>query len=437
MADYILDVLKETNKLDWAMPFQRTGAFPLDRSALFSSLADANKYAAGDGTDERALGGASYVGQIISVYEAGDVGAYVIAADRSLVKLASTSATGDVAEDVSNLEAALDLLKESVEANAAAIEALTTRVEANEENISGLTDRVTANESGIESLNTALENVYTKSEADQKIGEAVAGAAHLKRIIIDSIDDIDVDAADALEYIYMVANGLEDDDNKYYEYIVIETADEKGNTARQVEQVGNWSVDLSDYATDEELEAVSGAVSSLANVVAGKADQSTTYTKTEVDEAIADALSAATGGESAADVLLALNNYKTSNDTRVLTIETSVASLETEVASLADAEKNFIASVNEDYFTVDAERKLDLNDLPVSKITNLETLLNAKADASTVEELQTFVNGLNSSVTDINALLDNKADKADLETLSGKVDNVLEILTWTDMEENE
>ena len=37
MASYI-----ETfaSKLDWAMPFQRTGAFPLDRTNMFSSLSN-------------------------------------------------------------------------------------------------------------------------------------------------------------------------------------------------------------------------------------------------------------------------------------------------------------------------------------------------------------------------------------------------------------
>ena len=72
MAEYILDVMSQTSKLDWAFPFQRTGAFPIDRSAVFSSSADAQKYALGDGSDERELGGTSYVGQIISVYEAGE-----------------------------------------------------------------------------------------------------------------------------------------------------------------------------------------------------------------------------------------------------------------------------------------------------------------------------------------------------------------------------
>jgi hypothetical protein len=68
MADYIENF---ASKLDFAMPFQRTGKFPLDRTDLFSSYADAVKYAAGDTADpdSRALCGTSYVGQVITVFE--------------------------------------------------------------------------------------------------------------------------------------------------------------------------------------------------------------------------------------------------------------------------------------------------------------------------------------------------------------------------------
>ena len=74
------------SKLDWAMPFQRTGNFPLDRTDLFSSYADAVKYAAGDTSDpdSRALCGTSYVGQVITVFENDVVTVYKIEADRSL-----------------------------------------------------------------------------------------------------------------------------------------------------------------------------------------------------------------------------------------------------------------------------------------------------------------------------------------------------------------
>ena len=83
MANYVESF---ASKLDWAMPFQRTGKFPLDRTDLFSSYADAVKYAAGNTADpdSRALCGTSYVGQIITVFEDNTVTVYKIAADRTL-----------------------------------------------------------------------------------------------------------------------------------------------------------------------------------------------------------------------------------------------------------------------------------------------------------------------------------------------------------------
>lgn len=68
----------------------------------------------------------------------------------------------------------------------------------------------------------------------------------------------------------------------------------------------------------------------LSAAIGTKADKATTlagygigdaYTKTQVDTKIADAISAATGGESAAEVKTALDNYKTSNNARVDALE--------------------------------------------------------------------------------------------------------------------
>ena len=113
------------SKLDWAMPFQRTGKFPLDRTSIFDSYADALKYAKGDGSDERALGGTSYVGQLIIVNGAGsdgstpEVAAYVIGAvgsGASLIKLAQTTSSGDLAGDVSKLQSQVGQLVSDVDA---------------------------------------------------------------------------------------------------------------------------------------------------------------------------------------------------------------------------------------------------------------------------------------------------------------------------------
>lgn len=90
MANYVENF---NSKLDWAMPFQRTGKFPLDRTDLFSSYADAVKYAAGNTSDpdSRELCGTSYVGQIITVIENDAVTVYKIQSDRSLKEVGSAT----------------------------------------------------------------------------------------------------------------------------------------------------------------------------------------------------------------------------------------------------------------------------------------------------------------------------------------------------------
>lgn len=402
MAEYILDVATQTSKLDWAFPFQRTGAFPLDRSVLFSTLADATAYAKGDGSDARGLGGTSYVGQIISVLEGEGVSAYLIGYDRKLVKLAATTTTGDLAADLDSLEATVGTLTET-------ITNLTDRVD-------NVEDKANANAEAITNLQNGLADVYTKAETDEKIGAAVAGAAHLKRVIVDSIDDINVDADDALEYIYMVANGLEDDDNKYYEYIVIEVSDGDEGTVRQVEQVGNWSVDLSDYAKTADVNAA----------LADKANSKDVYNKTETDKKIEDALSAATGGESAADVKVALDNYKTSNDERVEAVEGEVDTLQEKVEALENvgAEKNFIASVDETELKVDEVRNLSIVQVSIAKVANLQDTLNSLA---TKQEVEIVVADVATLKTDVAAL------KEQMETAETNITEIQSLLEWKDI----
>ena len=111
MANYVENF---ASKLDWAMPFQRTGAFPLDRTNLFSSYEDAVKYALGTGEDSRKLGGTSYVGQIITVFENDSVIAYLIGSSRELIRLAATSASGDLQQDVLTLQSKVSKLEVAV-----------------------------------------------------------------------------------------------------------------------------------------------------------------------------------------------------------------------------------------------------------------------------------------------------------------------------------
>lgn len=102
--------------------------------------------------------------------------------------------------------------------------------------------------------------------------------------------------------------------------------------ALRQEMLGDTPVDA--YNTFTELAAyiethteVSDALSAA---IGTKADKATTlagygigdaYTKTQVDTKIADAISTATGGESAASVKASLDAYKTSNNSRVDDLE--------------------------------------------------------------------------------------------------------------------
>jgi len=93
MANYVETFV---SKLDWAMPFQRTGPFPIERTQMFDSYDDAVKYAKGDlgDPDKRELCGTSYIGQIITVYENSVVTVYKIEEDRSLSEV-GTATNGD------------------------------------------------------------------------------------------------------------------------------------------------------------------------------------------------------------------------------------------------------------------------------------------------------------------------------------------------------
>lgn len=66
------------SSIDWSNVFKRTTKNPLDRSSMFNSYDDALLYAKGEGDDIRGIGGTSYVGQIISVFEDGKVSVFKI-----------------------------------------------------------------------------------------------------------------------------------------------------------------------------------------------------------------------------------------------------------------------------------------------------------------------------------------------------------------------
>lgn len=415
MADYILDVVNQNAKLDWAMPFQRTGAFPLDRSSVFSSYDDAVKYAAGAGDDDRGLGGTSYVGQTISVHNDGSVTLYIIEADRSLKEVGSAPAGDNVSIEFANGKLQVKGFGKGYYKYVPATSDEAEKYQfVADDFIAGLEPRVVTNSEGaleIAWYQPSNKEFYTKTETDTLIKTAINNADHLKRKIVAATGEIDLNAKDADQYIYMVPNGLQHDDDKYDEYIVIEG---------KLEKVGDWEVDLTGY-----------------------------YTKVEVDDKIAEAIKGATGGESAASVKAALDAYKTANDAKVKALETDVAALKA-----VGAEKNFINSVDTN-FTVGDDRKLVLNDIPISKIANLqntidtisgkvESLESKKITIADITDLQSTLDSQSTKITNLEESVTKiKTDYvtiADFNTVVGSLEdlkadsiNIMDILTWKEI----
>ena len=155
--------------------------------------------------------------------------------------------------------------------------------------------------------------VYTKSETDTKIAEEVAAASHLKRKVVASVDAIDKFADDAEQYIYMVPalEGMAND--VYDEYIVIDN---------EIEKVGSWEVDLTDYAKTADVNVLLDA---------------------KVDKAEGSRLMTEAEGQKLASI------------------------------------KDLIQEVNPVDFILN-NGKLDLNSISISKVSNLEEVLNKKVD---------------------------------------------------------
>ena len=229
-------------KLNFSVSFNPTSAFPIDARCYFESYAAAEAAAA----KAEAAGSTNtvyYYGQNVVVVENDVASFYIIQPDGTLGEVGGkVTINTDLFEydEDGNLSlkgfadavAGAQLVKGAdntvswVKPDSTTVEGLSTAVETLRKDV----DRLT-------------ENVYTKTEVEQLI----SNAAHLKRKIVDKVEDIlayITDAEDEEHYIFMVPTGLQEEADKYDEYIVID-----GN----IEKIGSWEINLDDYATKEDL----------------------------------------------------------------------------------------------------------------------------------------------------------------------------------------
>ena len=99
-----------------------------------------------------------------------------------------------------------------------------------------------------------MSAVYSKEEIDKKFEEfestVTPTVGGLTAKVVSSTSEINLDAEDALSYIYFVSNGSD-----YDEYIILDL-----DGIRTLEKIGSLSIPLEDYAKKEDLEALETTV---------------------------------------------------------------------------------------------------------------------------------------------------------------------------------
>lgn len=210
-------------------------------------------------------------------------------------------------------------------------------------------------------------SVYTKEETEDKINELISNAQHLIRKIFNTIEEAEafvLTVDNPADYVYMVKNTSTTASDKYTEYLYIDN---------ELEPVGSWDVDLDQYITENKL-------ATALNSKVDKEDGKTLISATDVEK---------------------------------------LAGIE------EGAEKNFISAVNNAEFNV-KEGQLELKAIAISKVTDLEALLNSKANVSAVTTLEgtiaTVSGNVNSLITKTSTLEEN------LSTVTSSVSDLTELL---------
>lgn len=327
----------------------------------------------------------------------------------------------------------------------------------------------------IERIDGELNNKPNAADVTKQIAEAVAGADHLRREIVEALPEIS--KADP-NVIYMVPTGLQEDDNKYHEWILINNV---------FEPVGSWEVDLSSYAktsdveialnkkvdkvegsrliTSEEIEKLSGIeTGAQVNVINGV---SSDFTISENKELQLNTISQ--------DKIIGLANIlNTKVDKKTSTVSNDDGSTtevdwtllspddKSKLDSIAEgAEPNYIKAVEKE-FTV-TNGTLGINQIPISKITDLNDQLNViqsnvssldqiingttaeegqivQGVVAKLEDLTTTVNNLSNNfvnyvtVQDFNAVVGNLEEmKINSINIMEDIDGIKEILSWKDI----
>ena len=405
MAKFNLDKYTAADGLGFPLNFRRGNPNPLDNSSVWASLAEAQNYAADDPV--------AYVGQILTVVDNanGVATVYSIQDEAGTLKKVGTSPVGDestitVAEDgtvslfgIAGLELSrteddgtvkkinyqpllvngkltwVEPSATTVEGLAAEIEGTKTRIDTLENTVGdaskGLVKDVADNSAAINAVN---DKIGTVSE-DTTLVDMITDATYDDTALVGRVAAIEGDylkTSDKTALETKMANDISTAKTETIAAIMGEAGiDEKYDTLKEI---ADWilsdttaSADLITRVSNIEKDYLKGAdktdlqdeIEALETLVGTLPEDATSTTVVAYIKEVVDALN--------------IGDYAKASD---------LTALVTRVKALEDvgAEKNVIASVDTAQFTVDADRKLTLNDVAMSKVTGLTAALNGKVD---------------------------------------------------------
>ena len=297
--------------------------------------------------------------------------------------------------------------------------------------IAGIQNTVVDLTNTTNTLTQRVNNTYTKEETNAQI----AAAAHLKREIVEELPAVE-NAKENI--IYMVSNGLTDNDNKYYEYIFINGV---------FEPVGTWEVNLEDYATKEEVNSTVTSINNSLNTINQKIQNVESNAEHNYINSVSSSfnvdgnrqltlISIPTTIDLSSNVSL-LNTFVKRDKDKDLVLKTEIEKL---LTVKENAEENFIKSVDENEFSVtgDIERKLSIKTIEGQKITNLKDnseFAEVVADIQTINDnlgnVETEVSTVKSQLATINTSLTTM--NTTITNLTNRLSDVEEAITWQEL----
>lgn len=233
------------------------------------------------------------------------------------------------------------------------VEGISSQLETLTNKVDTLTNTVDS-VSNVVSGKADINSVYTKEETEELISNALIDNDHLTRKVFESVTEAQnfVNSINnPQDYIFMILNqDSADEDNKYLEYLYTDE--------NKFELVGTWKVNLSGYATLDQLEG---------------------YVK-KVD---------------------GFNLIENSKVAKLDAIEEG-------------AQKNLFDKVNGDEFFIDENRQLNLVAVAMSKVTGLNNLLDSlsnqiqnKANASDIQSITEEFTTIKSNISDLQTVTNN------------------------------